>query len=143
MTVNRQWRLARRPSGMVQSSDFTWTEEPVPSVGEGQTLVRNLYLSMDPTQRGWMSRDTYIPAIAIGDVIRSFGVGQVVLAECRFRVREKVDLRLGHVQGQKRRLPVLEEVRRRRKLGQDRGVGRGRLEGRATLNDDVAQPQGE
>ena len=78
MTVNRQWRLARRPSGMVQSSDFTWTEEPVPSVGEGQTLVRNLYLSMDPTQRGWMSRDTYLPAIAIGDVVRSLGVGQVV-----------------------------------------------------------------
>jgi len=78
MTVNRQWRLARRPRGMVQSSDFTWTEGPVPSVDEGQTLVRNLFLSMDPTQRGWMSRDTYIPAIAIGDVIRSFGVGQVV-----------------------------------------------------------------
>jgi hypothetical protein len=33
---------------------------------------------MDPTQRGWMARDTYLPAIAIGDVIRSFGVGQVV-----------------------------------------------------------------
>jgi len=46
-------------------------------VGEGQVLVRNLYLSMDPTQRGWMARDTYLPAIAIGEVIRSFGVGQV------------------------------------------------------------------
>jgi NADPH-dependent curcumin reductase CurA len=78
MTVNRQWRLARRPRGMVQPSDFAWSEEPVPSVGEGQILVRNLFLSMDPTQRGWMARDTYLPAIAIGDVIRSFGVGQVV-----------------------------------------------------------------
>jgi NADPH-dependent curcumin reductase CurA len=63
---------------MVQTTDFTWTEEPVPSVGEGQALVRNLFLSMDPTQRGWMGRDTYLPAIGIGDVIRSFGVGQVV-----------------------------------------------------------------
>jgi hypothetical protein len=63
---------------MVETSDFSWAEEPVPSVGEGQVLVRNLYLSMDPTQRGWMARDTYLPAIAIGDVIRSFGVGQVV-----------------------------------------------------------------
>jgi NADPH-dependent curcumin reductase CurA len=78
MTTNRQWRLACRPRGMVQESDFTWAEEPVPSVGAGQALVRNLYLSMDPTQRGWMSRDTYLPAIAIGDVIRSLGVGQVV-----------------------------------------------------------------
>lgn len=78
MTVNRQWKLARRPRGMVQETDFTWVEEPVPTVGPGQVLVRNLYLSMDPTQRGWMSRDTYIPAMAIGDVVRSFGVGQVV-----------------------------------------------------------------
>jgi NADPH-dependent curcumin reductase CurA len=78
MSVNRQWRLARRPQGMVQPTDFSWTEEPVPAVGEGQILVRNLYLSVDPTQRGWMARDTYLPAIAIGDVIRSFGVGQVV-----------------------------------------------------------------
>jgi hypothetical protein len=63
---------------MVQTTDFSWAEEPVPAVGEGQILVRNLYLSMDPTQRGWMARDTYLPAIAMGDVIRSFGVGQVV-----------------------------------------------------------------
>jgi NADPH-dependent curcumin reductase CurA len=63
---------------MVEVSDFTWAEEPVPSVGEGQVLVRNLFLSVDPTQRGWMSRDTYLPAIAIGEVVRSFGVGQVV-----------------------------------------------------------------
>ncbi|MCG6920741.1 MAG: NADP-dependent oxidoreductase [Acidobacteria bacterium] len=78
MTKNRQWRLARRPRGTISEADFSWAEEPVPSVGEGQFLVRNLYLSMDPTQRGWMSRDTYIPAMAIGDVVRSFGVGQVV-----------------------------------------------------------------
>ncbi len=78
MTVNRQWRLARRPRGLVRESDFNWTEEPVPSVGDGQVLVRNVFLSMDPTQRGWMSRDTYLPAIAIGEVIRSLGVGQVV-----------------------------------------------------------------
>jgi NADPH-dependent curcumin reductase CurA len=78
MTVNRQWRLVRRPRGMVKEADFTWTEDPVPDVGAGQVLVRNLYLSMDPTQRGWMARDTYIPAMAVGDVVRSFGVGQVV-----------------------------------------------------------------
>jgi NADPH-dependent curcumin reductase CurA len=63
---------------MVQATDFTWVEEPVPTVGPGQVLVRNLYLSMDPTQRGWMARDTYIPAMAVGDVVRSSGVGQVV-----------------------------------------------------------------
>ena len=78
MTINRQWRLARRPRGTVKETDFKWVEEPVPNVGEGQVLVRNVYLSVDPTQRGWMARDTYLPAIGIGEVIRSFGVGQVV-----------------------------------------------------------------
>jgi NADPH-dependent curcumin reductase CurA len=78
MNVNRQWRLARRPKGAVQETDFAWTEDPIPSVGEGQLLVRNLYLSLDPTQRGWMARDTYVPAMEVGDVVRSFGAGRVV-----------------------------------------------------------------
>lgn len=76
--VNRQWRLAHRPTGLVSALDFAWSEAPVPEVAGGQMLVQNLYLSVDPTQRGWMSADTYLPAIAIGEVIRSLGVGQVV-----------------------------------------------------------------
>jgi len=78
LTINRQWRLARRPRGLVQETDFSWADEAVPAVGEGQLLVRNVCLSIDPTQRGWMARDTYVPAIGIGEVIRSFGAGQVV-----------------------------------------------------------------
>jgi NADPH-dependent curcumin reductase CurA len=76
---NRQWRLAERPTGVVEERNFRWTEEPVPELrGDGQILVRNLYLSCDPTQRGWISRDTYLPAVAIGDVVRSSAVGTVV-----------------------------------------------------------------
>jgi NADPH-dependent curcumin reductase CurA len=77
--TNRQWRLAARPEGMVGDEHFCWVEEPAPRVeADGQVLVRNLYLSCDPTQRGWMARDTYLPAVAIGEVMRSFGVGRVV-----------------------------------------------------------------
>lgn len=77
--VNRQWRLAARPEGMVGDEHFTWTEEPVAGpTSDGQVLVRTLYLSCDPTQRGWMARDTYLPAVGIGEVMRSFGVGRVV-----------------------------------------------------------------
>ena len=39
--------------------------------------MRNLYLSVDPTQRGWMAGDTYLPAVKIGEVMRSFAVGEV------------------------------------------------------------------
>jgi len=77
--INRQWRLAARPEGMVGDEHFRWVEEPAPRLtADGQVLVRTLYLSCDPTQRGWMARDTYLPAVAIGEVMRSFGVGRVV-----------------------------------------------------------------
>jgi NADPH-dependent curcumin reductase CurA len=75
---NRQWRLAERPIGMVEERHFQWAEEPVSEPrAEGEILVRNLYLSCDPTQRGWISRDTYLPAVAIGEVVRSGAVGRV------------------------------------------------------------------
>jgi NADPH-dependent curcumin reductase CurA len=77
--VNRQWRLAERPSGLVEERNFRWTEEPAPQPGaDGEILVRNLVLSLDPTQRGWMARDTYLPAVRIGDVMRSGAAGRVV-----------------------------------------------------------------
>jgi NADPH-dependent curcumin reductase len=75
---NRKWVLRSRPKGMVDRSDFEWREEDVPAIGDGEMLVRNLWLSCDPTQRGWMELDTYVPAVAIGEVMRSISAGQVV-----------------------------------------------------------------
>jgi NADPH-dependent curcumin reductase CurA len=75
---NRQWLLAARPNGMIKESDFRWNETAVPPLKDGQVLVRNLALSFDPTQRGWMSMDTYIPAIPIGQTMKAGTVGQVV-----------------------------------------------------------------
>jgi NADPH-dependent curcumin reductase CurA len=74
---NRRWLLKSRPQGMVDASNFTWAEEPVPPPADGEVLVKNLMLSVDPTQRGWMARDTYLPAVAIGEVMRSVGLGRV------------------------------------------------------------------
>lgn len=75
--VNRQWRLATRPAGLVSNECFNFTREPAPAPGEGEVLIRNLYLSMDPTQRGWMAQDSYLPAVKLGEVMRSFAVGRV------------------------------------------------------------------
>jgi hypothetical protein len=76
---NRQWRLARRPVGMVSEADFEFREEPLPRPGDGEMLVRNLYLSFDPAMRGWMEdRKSYIPPVALGDVMRAGCVAQVV-----------------------------------------------------------------
>jgi NADPH-dependent curcumin reductase CurA len=76
--TNRQWLLARRPRGLVSAEDFRWTEGPAPEPGDGEALVRNLVLSCDPTQRGWMAADTYLPAVKVGEVMRSFAAGRVV-----------------------------------------------------------------
>ena len=63
---------------MLEDRNFRWAEEPVPALeADGEVLVRNLCLSLDPTQRGWLARDTYLPAVAIGEVVRSGGVGRV------------------------------------------------------------------
>jgi len=76
--VNRQWRLASRPVGLVQDSNFNFVESSLPELNDGEFLVRNVYLSLDPTNRGWMNAaDTYLPAIQIGDVIRGGGLGVV------------------------------------------------------------------
>ncbi len=75
---NRQWLLAARPQGIIKESDFRWNETAVPPLKDGQVLVRNLAFSFDPTQRGWMSMDTYMPAIPIGQTMKAGTVGQVV-----------------------------------------------------------------
>ena len=75
---NRQWLLAARPQGIIKESDFRWNETTVPPLKDGQVLVRNLAFSFDPTQRGWMSMDTYMPAIPIGQTMKAGTVGQVV-----------------------------------------------------------------
>jgi NADPH-dependent curcumin reductase CurA len=75
---NRQWLLARRPHGEIQDGDFNFVETDVPVAGEHEVLVRNLMLSCDPTQRGWISMDTYLPAVKIGEVVRSLGAGRIV-----------------------------------------------------------------
>ena len=76
--VNRQILLAARPVGMIKESDFTRHEAPIPAPKDGEFLVRNVYLSLDPTNRGWMNEaDTYLPAIKIGEVIRGGGIGVV------------------------------------------------------------------
>jgi NADPH-dependent curcumin reductase CurA len=80
--TNRRWTLAHRPHGLVKESDFAFGEAPVPQPADGQVLVRVLYLSFDPTQRGWIEdRPSYLPPVQIGEVMRAAGVGQVVASK--------------------------------------------------------------
>jgi NADPH-dependent curcumin reductase CurA len=77
--VNRQVVLAKRPVGMVTESCFETTEVDVPALGEGEALLEVRYLGIDPTIRGWISeRGNYMAPVAIGEPVRSNGVGVVV-----------------------------------------------------------------
>ena len=76
--TNRQWRQAARPEGDVKDTDFTWSEETLRALGDGEVAVRTLYLSLDPTNRIWMNAsDSYLPAIPLGAVMRGGGIGVV------------------------------------------------------------------
>ncbi|MFW9996255.1 MAG: NADP-dependent oxidoreductase [Candidatus Odinarchaeota archaeon] len=78
--INRQWRLASHPKGFIKESDFTWHEEKVPGLKEGELLIRNMYLSLDPANRGWINPadvPSYIKPVEIGDVMRGIALGVV------------------------------------------------------------------
>ena len=78
MNTNRQWLLAKRPFGKIGRENFEYVEASIPQPGEGEVLVRNLFLSFDPTQRGWMEdRESYLPPVQLGDPMRAGSVGQV------------------------------------------------------------------
>ena len=77
--INTQWVLASRPVGMVAASNFERREVPVPEPAEGELLVHNLYLSLDPAMRGWISdARSYMPPVAIGEVMRGGCVAEVL-----------------------------------------------------------------
>jgi NADPH-dependent curcumin reductase CurA len=80
--VNHQFRLAARPVGLCQASDWDLTEEPVSEPGDGEVLVKVRYLSMDPAMRGWMNEGrSYVPPVGIGEVMRALGAGEVVTSK--------------------------------------------------------------
>lgn len=77
--TNRQFLLARRPQGMVSRDDFQFVETTPPQPGEGQILVHNRFISLDPAMRGWMNEGkSYIPPVAIGEVMRAGAVAEVI-----------------------------------------------------------------
>lgn len=75
--INKAWKLISRPVGQFKDSDFELVEWELDVLSEGEILVRNVYLSLDPTNRIWASMESYLPAVEIGDVMRGIAVGVV------------------------------------------------------------------
>jgi len=75
---NRQYYLASRPAGAPTPQDVPYRDVPVAEPAEGEVVLRNLYISLDPAIRGWMGDDpNYIEPIAIGDPVRATIIGRV------------------------------------------------------------------
>lgn len=89
---NRAFVLAARPVGLPKRSDWNYTEVPVPDPGEGELVVRNIYISLDPAMRGWMNAGrSYVPPVGIGEVMRALALGRVVTSRNpRFAVGDYV-----------------------------------------------------
>jgi NADPH-dependent curcumin reductase CurA len=76
---SREIRLKRRPAGMPAPEDFELAETTVATPAEGEVLVRNSYMSVDPYMRGRMvDRKSYVPPFQIGEALSGGAVGQVV-----------------------------------------------------------------
>jgi len=77
--TNRQVLLKSRPVGIPQAENFEVVDRPVPQPAEGEVLVRNLYLSVEPAMRGWVSAvANYSEPVALGAVMRSLCTGRVL-----------------------------------------------------------------
>ena len=77
--ANHQIRLAARPVGLPNASNWSHSTEPVAEPGEGGIVVKTLAISLDPAMRGWMNDGkSYISPVAIGEVMRAGGVGTVM-----------------------------------------------------------------
>lgn len=73
--------LVSRPEpGPISPDLFEVVQKEIPTAGPGQILIKQTHMSLDPAMLGWMSPDTesYIPPVALGEVMRSSGVGEVV-----------------------------------------------------------------
>jgi hypothetical protein len=81
-STNHQVRLAARPSGLPKPSDWSFTEEPIPTPSEGEFVVAVSYLSLDPAMRGWMNAGaSYIEPVELGAVMRAGAIARVTASE--------------------------------------------------------------
>ena len=78
-TAPTQIRLNARPQGMTNASTWRITQDVPPALEEGDLRVSVQYISVDPAMRGWLDDvRSYLPPVAIGDVMRASGVGHVL-----------------------------------------------------------------
>ena len=95
--TNKQWVLRKRPAGDIGADNLELIEATIRDLEDGEVLIRNIYLSLDPTNRIWMSdQDQYLPPVEIGQVMRGGTIGVVEASRsARFNPGDLVNPGLG------------------------------------------------
>lgn len=77
--MNKQVILKQRPVGLPDESTWATTQGDIPSPKEGEVVVKQHYISLDPAMRGWINdAKSYLPPVGIGEVMRAGSVGEVI-----------------------------------------------------------------
>lgn len=77
--MNKQVILKQRPVGLPDESTWETTQSDIPTAKDGEVVIKQHYISLDPAMRGWMNdAKSYLPPIPIGDVMRAGSVGEVI-----------------------------------------------------------------
>ena len=75
---NKQWILNEFPVGEIKDNNLILKDSTLNNISDGEVLIRNIYLSLDPANRGWMSgKASYVDAMQIGDVMRGGTIGAI------------------------------------------------------------------
>ncbi|MCP4459535.1 MAG: NADP-dependent oxidoreductase [Cytophagales bacterium] len=90
--MNKQLLLAKRPIGMPTADTWNLDTSEVPEIGDGELLIQNHYISLDPAMRGWMNdAKSYIPPVGIGEIMRAGTIGEVTTSNNeKFQVGDTV-----------------------------------------------------
>jgi len=77
--MNKQIKLAERPEGMPSNDTWSIESSEMPKPKDGEFLVQQIYVSLDPAMRGWITdRKSYLPPVQIGAVMRAASLGKVI-----------------------------------------------------------------
>ena len=91
--INKRQLLAERPNGMPNENTWNFVEETVAALQDGEILIEQSHVSLDPAMRGWINDSrSYIPPVQIGEVMRAGSVGKVIdtQGETKFKVGDYV-----------------------------------------------------
>lgn len=77
--MNKQLILNERPKGMPDGNTWVLKESPIPEIQDGEFLIQNHYISLDPAMRGWINDSkSYIEPVQIGAVMLAGAIGKVI-----------------------------------------------------------------